>query len=194
MEPFDLNFKNNEKVKIGSLLISDPFLDDRYFGRSVILLCGYGKKGAFGFVLNQYLDIDLHKLDTDFPDINARISLGGPVDKEHLFFIHSLGGKIEGSTSLYNGIYYGGDFDQLSMLFETEPETKSKVRFFIGYSGWSEGQLEEEIKESSWLPANNITKEDIMNTSNDKLWEFCLEKQGKRFKVISKFPRNPEDN
>ena len=80
------------------------------------------------------------------------------------------------------------------MLFETEPETKNKVRFFIGYSGWSEGQLEEEIKESSWLPANNITKEDIMNTSTDKLWEFCLEKQGKRFKVISKFPRNPEDN
>ena len=140
------------------------------------------------------MDIDLHKLYTDFPYINARISLGGPVDKEHLFFIHSLGGKIEGSTSLYNGIYYGGDFDQLSMLFETEPETKNKVRFFIGYSGWSEGQLEEEITESSWLPANNITKEDIMNTSNDKLWEFCLEKQGKRFKVISKFPRNPEDN
>ena len=194
MEPFDLNFKNNEKVKIGSLLISDPFLDDRYFGRSVILLCGYVKKGAFGFVLNQYLDIDLHKLDTDFPDINARISLGGPVDKEHLFFIHSLGGKIEGSTSLYNGIYYGGDFDQLSMLFETEPETKNKVRFFIGYSGWSEVQLDEEIKESSWLPANNITKEDIMNTSNDKLWEYCLEKQWKRFKVISMFPRNPEDN
>ncbi|MFM7472378.1 MAG: YqgE/AlgH family protein, partial [Crocinitomicaceae bacterium] len=71
---------------------------------------------------------------------------------------------------------------------------KNKVRFFIGYSGWSEGQLEEEIKESSWLAVNNISTEMIMDTQNDKLWEMCLEKQGKRFKVISKFPRNPEDN
>jgi len=194
MEPFDLNFKNNEKVKTGSILISDPFLDDRYFGRSVVLLCGYGKEGAFGFVLNQYLDVDLHKLDEQFPDINARISLGGPVDKEHLFFIHTIGNRIEGSTSLYNGIYYGGDFEQLTKLFDVEPESKNKVRFFIGYSGWSEEQLDEEIKESSWLAVNNISTEMIMDTQNDKLWEMCLEKQGKRFKVISKFPRNPEDN
>jgi putative transcriptional regulator len=194
MEPFDLNFKNNEKVKTGSILISDPFLDDRYFGRSVVLLCGYGKEGAFGFVLNQYLDVDLHNLDEQFPDINARISLGGPVDKEHLFFIHTIGNRIEGSTSLYNGIYYGGDFEQLTKLFDVEPESKNKVRFFIGYSGWSEEQLDEEIKESSWLAVNNISTEMIMDTQNDKLWEMCLEKQGKRFKVISKFPRNPEDN
>lgn len=194
VESFDLNFKNNEKVKTGSILISDPFLDDRYFGRSVVLLCGYGIEGAFGFVLNQYLDVDLHKLDEQFPDINARISLGGPVDKEHLFFIHSIGNRIDGSTSLYNGIYYGGDFEQLTNLFDVEPESKNKVRFFIGYSGWSEGQLEEEIKESSWLVVNNISTEMIMDTQNDKLWEMCLEKQGKHFKVISKFPRNPEDN
>ncbi|MBM3160361.1 MAG: YqgE/AlgH family protein [Bacteroidetes bacterium] len=194
MESFDLNFKNNEKVKKGSLLISDPFLADRYFGRSVVLICGYGKEGAFGFVLNHYLDVDLHKLDEQFPDIQARISLGGPVDKEHLFFIHTLGNRIDGSTSLYNGIFYGGDFEQLNRLFETEPNTSGKVRFFIGYSGWSEGQLEQEIKESSWLPVNNITTEIIMDTKIDKLWETCLEKQGKRFKIISKFPRNPEDN
>jgi len=144
--------------------------------------------------LNHYLDVDLHKLDEQFPDIQARISLGGPVDKEHLFFIHTLGNRIDGSTSLYNGIYYGGDFEQLNRLFDSEPDTSGKVRFFIGYSGWSEGQLEQEIKESSWLTVNNIGTEVIMNTKIDKLWEMCLEKQGKRFKIISKFPRNPEDN
>ena len=53
---------------------------------------------------------------------------------------------------------------------------------------------DEEIKESSWLAVNNISTEMIMDTQNDKLWEMCLEKQGKRFKVISQFPRNPEDN
>jgi len=105
-----------------------------------------------------------------------------------------LGNRIDGSTSLYNGIYYGGDFEQLNRLFDSEPDTSGKVRFFIGYSGWSEGQLEQEIKESSWLTVNNIGTEVIMNTKIDKLWEMCLEKQGKRFKIISKFPRNPEDN
>ncbi len=194
MDAYELHFKNNEKVRSGTILISDPFLDDKYFGRSVVLLCSYSKEGSFGFVLNQYLDIDLHKADSNFPNIKTRVSLGGPVGKENLFFIHELGNLIEGATSLYNGIYYGGDFTQLSKLIMDQPELQSKVRFFVGYSGWSEGQLDEEIKEQSWLPVNNISNDMIFDTNNDKLWENALEIQGKRFKIISKFPRNPEDN
>lgn len=194
MEPYDLNFKNNEQVKSGTILISDPFLDDKYFGRSVIIVCSHNPEGSFGFVLNQYLDIDLHKADENFPDIQARISLGGPVGKENLFFIHRLGTKIQGSTSLYNGIYYGGDYDQLKKLLIQSKKHRKDVRFFVGYSGWSEGQLDEEIKEESWLPVNNISNDMIFDTANDKLWEQSLEIQGKRFKIMSKFPRNPEDN
>lgn len=194
MQPYNLNFKNNETVKSGTILISDPFIDDHYFGRSVVIICSHTKDGSFGFVLNQYLEIDLHKMDKNFPNIKTRISIGGPVNKENLFFIHTLGNMIEGSSSLYNGIYYGGNYSQLKNKLEEHKNLHNSVRFFIGYSGWSAGQLEEEINEQSWLPVNNVSIDQIFNTSNNKLWEDTLQMQGKRFKIISNFPRNPEDN
>jgi putative transcriptional regulator len=69
-----------------------------------------------------------------------------------------------------------------------------KIRFFIGYSGWSFGQLNDEIKSESWITANNIETSLVLDTSLENLWKICLEKQGKRFKLMTNFPRNPMDN
>jgi putative transcriptional regulator len=194
MKKLNLSFQNNEVAKKGCLLISYPFLDDHYFARSVILLCEHNDDGSFGFVLNNYIELDLHKLDDKFPDIAARISIGGPMSKENLFFIHRLGKEINGATIITPGIYYGGDFDELSNKLALHPELRNQVRFFIGYSGWSIGQLNEELKEKSWIPVSNIPLEMIFNTSDEKLWSNCLELQGDRFRMISKFPVNPMDN
>jgi putative transcriptional regulator len=194
MKKLNLSFQNNEIARKGCLLISDPFLDDHYFARSVILLCEHNDEGSFGFVLNNYLELDLHKQDDKFPDIAARISIGGPMSKENLFFIHRLGTEITGATIIAPGIYYGGDFVELSKKLTLYPELKNQVRFFIGYSGWTIGQLKEELKEKSWIPVSNISLEMIFNTENDKLWSNCLELQGDRFRMISKFPVNPMDN
>jgi putative transcriptional regulator len=75
-----------------------------------------------------------------------------------------------------------------------DPSNNSKIRFFLGYSGWSKNQLKDELKENSWIVANNIETEDILNTKNNVLWNYCLEKQGERFKTIAKFPLNPNEN
>lgn len=194
MKKLNLSFQNDEIAKKGSLLISDPFMDDHYFGRSVVLLCEHNQEGSFGFVLNNYIELDLHKLDEKFPDIAARLSIGGPMSKENLFFIHRLGQQIQGSTIIAPGIYYGGDFDQLTQLLKENALLKNQVRFFIGYSGWSIGQLEEELKEKSWIPVSNIPLDMIFNTDDIKLWSNCLELQGERFRMMSKFPVNPMDN
>lgn len=194
MKKLDLSFRNNEQAKRGSVLISDPFLDDAYFSRSVIILCEHNNDGSFGFVLNNFIDIDLNKIDEKFPDIDTKISFGGPVAKENLFFIHSLGPQIIGSVQVSEDIYYGGDYDQICDILTHSEEARHKVRFFIGYSGWSEGQLENELNEHSWIPVNNIEASAIFNTSDTDLWKHCLEKQGERFKMISKFPLNPRDN
>jgi putative transcriptional regulator len=194
MKKLNLSFQNNELARKGCLLISDPFLDDHYFARSIILLCEHNDEGSFGFVLNNYVELDLHKLDDKFPYIAVRISIGGPMSKENLFFIHRLGTEITGATIIAPGIYYGGDFVELSKKLALYPELKNQVRFFIGYSGWSIGQLKEELKEKSWIPVSNISLEMIFNTENDKLWSNCLELQGDRFRMISKFPVNPMDN
>jgi len=190
----DLAFKNNKSPKMGNVLISDPFLDEDYFRRSVILLCEHNEEGTFGFVLNNYLDVDLHEVDEDFPDIQARISVGGPVDTQNLFFIHSFGDKIESSVKINDELSFGGDYEQILALLKQTPSNKKKIRFFLGYSGWAKDQLKEELKENSWIVANNILSKEILDTSNEHFWNYCLEKQGERFKTISKFPINPNDN
>lgn len=193
MKKIDFSFKNNEPTAKGSILISDPFSDDIYFGRSVVLICEHNEEGTFGFVLNNYIDLDLHQLDNNFPDINARISFGGPVSKENLYYIHCFS-NITNTLEIREGLYYGGDFDEICEQIKISNNPNQEIRFFVGYSGWSSGQLDEEIKNESWITANNITAEIILDTKLDDLWKICLEKQGQRFKLMTKFPRNPMDN
>jgi putative transcriptional regulator len=93
-----------------------------------------------------------------------------------------------------DNLYFGGDFNRLKEEIAQDPDCRSKVRFFLGYSGWSKDQLKDELKENSWIVADNITSSEILDTYNDELWKYSLEKQGKRFETISKFPLNPNDN
>jgi putative transcriptional regulator len=193
MKKLDFSFKNNEPTNKGSILISDPFSDDVYFGRSVVLICEHNDEGTFGFVLNNYIDVNLHQLDDNFPNINARISFGGPVSKENLYYIHSFS-DITNTLEIREGLYYGGDFDEITDRIKNAKNPNKEIRFFVGYSGWSAGQLDEEIKNENWITANNISTENIIDTKLDDLWRICLEKQGQRFQLMTKFPRNPMDN
>lgn len=190
----DLAFKNNKKPEVGNLLISDPFLDEDFFRRSVILLCDHNEQGTFGFVLNNYLEVDLHEVDRDFPNIQARISVGGPVDTQNLFFIHSFGPDIKDALKINEELSFGGDYEQIKDVLDKDPEGKNKIRFFLGYSGWGKNQLQKELKENAWIVANNIGTQEILKTDNANFWNYCLERQGERFKTIAKFPINPSNN
>ncbi len=190
----DLSFQNRREPKVGNILLSDPFLDEDFFRRSVILLCEHNENGTFGFVLNNYIQLDLHDLDPSFPDIHARISVGGPVETESLYYIHNFEQEVSESVTIEGQLKFGGDFEEVQEILRADPSSKDRIRFFLGYSGWRPDQLEEELKENSWIVVENITAEEIMDTSNSKFWNFCLEKQGERFKTISKFPLNPNNN
>lgn len=174
-------------------MISDPFLDEDYFRRSVILLCDHTGDSTFGFVLNNYMDVDLHELDPNFPDIQARISVGGPVETQSLYYIHGFS-EVEESMKVRDGLYFGGFYEDLKNLLDVNKSNSQKVRFFLGYSGWEEGQLAKELESNSWIVVDNISNEEIFTTNNNELWKYCLEKQGGNFKTISKFPLNPSNN
>ena len=80
---------NNAKPESGDILLSEPFLDDPYFGRKVVLLCEHNDEGSFGFVLNNFIDIDVDEVMEELPKLNARISVGGPVKNGNLYYLHT---------------------------------------------------------------------------------------------------------
>ena len=190
----DFDFSNNAKPEKGSVLISEPFLTDDYFARSVIYLCDHTEDGSYGFVLNKFIDIKLSDVVEGFPDIDFKVGIGGPVDTSNLFYVHDFGKGLNNSLSISNGLFIGGSFDSMNLILKDTPDKAKGIRFFIGYSGWEKGQLDEELQEKSWIVVNSIKKDTILDTENERLWKDIMTKLGGKFKVMSEFPLNPSDN
>lgn len=184
----DLSFSNKRKARKGRVLIADPFTDDDYFGRSVVYICDHYSEGTFGFVLNNFIDIDLNEVAKNFPDIKSNISIGGPVQTEQIFFLHTVGKTIEGSMEVDDGIFIGGDYDQLKQKLDDGEIDPSKVRFFLGYSGWSTGQLQEEIDNHSWIVAPVLSPLEIMDDKVIDIWSNYMRRQGKKYDILSRSP------
>jgi putative transcriptional regulator len=187
-------FAQNKLIpKSGRILIAEPFMADGYFRRTVVLVVEHNEKGTIGFILNRPLDFQLHETLTDFPGFNSKTFFGGPVQRDHVFFIHTLGDQIEGSFPIGNGLWWLGDFDQVKRLIRLGEIGVNEIRFFIGYSGWEPGQIEKEMEEKSWY----VSKTDldfIFSYDADNMWTKALEKMGNNFAAISKFPENPSLN
>lgn len=190
----DIAFQNSLKPQKGRILISDPFEGDDFFERSVVYLCEHSPEGSFGFVLNNLVEVNLQELSPSFPSIEISLSTGGPVETESLFFLHALGNKLNLSTQIAENIFIGGDFHQLYQFIEPEHIEKNQIRFFLGYSGWSAGQLEEEIEQNAWVVADVKDAEEIMKIHQPDAWKYFMEKLGNKYKIMTDFPINPNDN
>jgi len=177
----------------GKLLISEPsILNDKSFNRSVIYLTEHNHEGSIGFILNKPTEFNLNDL---IPDIECNFTVynGGPVEQENLYFIHQLPELIPDSIQISNDIYWGGSFDVLTDLLKTNAIDATDIRFFLGYSGWSVEQLEEELKESTWI----ITKNDLPNlfdVDSHDFWKNELLKFGGEYQIWANAPENPALN
>lgn len=190
-----IDFSPNSKIKPvkGNVLLSEPFLNDPYFKRTVVLLCEHNHEGSFGFVLNNYIDVELDQIMEEMPHFPTRISIGGPVRNSNLYYIHSLGDEIKESVEIMPGIYMGGDFDHLKKMLIAGKLEKENVRFFVGYSGWSADQLQSEIEGNSWF-VTNVDKETVMNTDIEDLWKVIMKQQGRQGELIANLPEDPSLN
>ena len=190
---FEFLPKNNLKPAQGRVLLSDPFMSDLTFSRTVILLTDYKDEGAIGFVLNKPLDIKIKDLIQNFPDFDGKVYAGGPVDTNHLYYIHTSN-KVAERVEIIPGLYWGGDFEQIKKLIEEGTLHNGNIRFFAGYSGWGEQQLEEEIKSNSWYVAGRkhipLFNEDEGNT----MWTNVIKELGKEFTIVANIPENPSMN
>lgn len=183
-----LKFTPNVKRKPqkGMVLLAEPFMDEPYFKRSAILLCEHMDEGSFGFVLNNYIDIEIDRIVPGMPPMSVQISLGGPVNNNNLYYIHTLGTRLENSLQVTEDIYMGGDFDRLKEMAATGLIDPRDLRFFVGYSGWSPRQLESEIAAKSWFVAEAET-EQLMNTELPNLYGELIKNVGDEYAHLADF-------
>src|ERR1051325_3181117 len=179
--------------EIGKLLISEPFLLDSYFKRSVVLLSEHGPEGTVGFILNKPTDLALNDALEDFPEFNVPLYFGGPVQTDTIHFIHTLGDKLEGSKEIMKGVYWGGNLETLKLMIETKQISEKDVRFFAGYSGWEPKQLEDELKGHTWMIAN-CDKNYAFSKEPEALWGSVLKNMGSQYAVLANFPDDPSLN
>ena len=184
---------NNLSPFKGRLLISEPFMGDRYFGRSVVLLAEHNEEGSFGVVLNKEKEILVNDILLDFPIFESYIFLGGPIDTDSIFYIHTLGNKIEDSHEISKGLYWGGNIDTIREKIKLKQLNPSNLRFFMGYSGWQVNQLETELKSNSWLVHRKVNNS-ILNYPTNKMWSAMVNDMGSDYKHWTKFPVNPNMN
>jgi len=187
---------NNQLPTQGSLLISEPFLQESYFQRSVVLLVEHGIEGSLGFVLNKKTD---YLLNSFFPELelydDIPVYLGGPVSSNRLFFIHSLGESIIPNTLKINdSLYFDGDFEAVKKYIIEGNSIEGKIKFFIGYSGWTKGQLGTEIKENSWLVSQKVNNHIALLAEDESYWKLSLELLGEKYKAWTKYPKDPHLN
>ncbi len=177
----------------GILLIADPFLKDPNFLRTVVLLCEHQTEGSFGFVLNRPLKSTLDELIPELEGHPIQVFDGGPVQKDSLHFLHQLPDEIPGGQEIVPGVFWGGDFDAVITLLQEGRMKPDKIRFFIGYSGWGEGQLNTEMTEKTWLTVAANQKL-IFLEKHEEIWKEALRHLGGEFEMMINYPLDPQLN
>ena len=108
----------------------------------------------------------------------------------NLFFIHSKGDLIEHSQPLGEDMYWGGNIEDVKMLLDSKILDSNSIRFFVGYSGWSDEQLNNELKTDSWIVAKPNLKA-YLKTKPEAMWKKALKELGGEYAVWANYPVDP---
>lgn len=174
-------------IKKGDLLLSQPFMLDGNFSRTVVYLAEFNEEGAVGFIINRPMDIKMDELIPDFPEIDLPAYFGGPVSTDTIHYVHRVGELLEESIQISENLYWGGSFEQLKVLIDKKLVTENDIRFFVGYSGWTSGQLEGELQMGSWLKGE-MDPNYLFNHRSGDLWKKVVRNKGEIYKVIADIP------
>ncbi len=182
-----------EALTSGVILISDPFLKDPNFLRTAVLVCEHNAEGSVGFIFNKLFEVGIGDLVEGLQDIKFPVYEGGPVQKTSIHFIHTCPDFIGEGMDIGNGIYWGGNFEQVRALLKTHSLTEKEIRFFIGYSGWGSGQLEDEIEEKSWIIRAG-DRQLVFSTKTEQIWKDALKGLGGEYELMPNYPLDPQLN
>jgi putative transcriptional regulator len=177
----------------GILLIADPFLKDPNFLRTVVFLCEHKEEGSFGFVLNRKYENTLDELIPELEGHQLPVYYGGPVQMDTIHFLHQYPDEIPGGMEVIKGVYWGGEFDAVINMIKSEDIDFNKIRFYIGYSGWSNGQLNDEMTEKTWLTVE-ANRKLIFHRNYEEIWKDSLKHLGGDYEIMVNFPIDPQLN
>jgi len=177
----------------GRILVSQPALTDKFFGRAVVLLAEHGIEGSFGLIINKPAKIKLSKVVNEQLPFDSDLYLGGPVSVDNLFFVHSKGKLMHASLKIINGVYWGGNQLELKNLMAEGKITGDDIRFYAGYSGWQPKQLEREMNENSWIVLE-AEKEFIFDPNPEDLWKRIVLRLGDEYAHWINYPPDPTMN
>jgi putative transcriptional regulator len=170
----------------GKLLVAAPTLVDPNFRRTVVLLAEHGDQGAMGLVLNRPTDTAVAGALPDLAGLAGEgqvVYLGGPVALESVLAVAELEDPADASELLFGAVG-----------FVQEPDVAvRRGRVFVGYAGWTAGQLEAELEEEAWfvVPAE---PGDLFDDEPDELWSVVLRRQGGPYAVLALMPPDPSLN
>lgn len=183
----------HETLRTGMLLIANAELQDQNFRRTVVLLCEHNASGTFGLILNRPLELGMMDIIDDYTGENLPLHWGGPVQPNTVHVLHRYGNLVSDSTEVANGVYWGGDYAQIKSLIQTKQVSSQGFKFYLGYSGWGEGQLEEEMAGRSWylFPADSHT---VFEEDVTRMWSRVLRKKGGDYAIVAMFPPDPQLN
>ncbi len=192
MHTFKLPIKTEIPLGIGKALIAEPFLTDPNFVRAVIYLCEHDENGSLGFILNKPLEENLGDILPDLVGVNIPVYNGGPVEENVLYVLHQLP-QLLGGSLIHNNVYLGADYEVLKKNLLLNKINLSKIKFFLGYSGWDKEQLANELLIDSWLVAP-APSPIIFSNNSKQAYVDAINNLDKKYSIITKMPINPLDN
>ena len=168
-------------------------MKDPNFMRTVVFICDHRSDGSFGFVLNRRYKQNLNQLLPELENFPITVNYGGPVQTDSLHFIHSQPEIIPDGKQVTDGIYWGGNFETVLALIQNRSLDLNRIRFFLGYSGWGESQLEDEMDGKSWLTIPG-TRKLVFHPNPDIAWKDAVRLLDKKYEEIINYPIDPSLN
>ena len=180
------------KIEKGQFLVSTPILRDPNFWQSVILLCEHGPEGSLGLVINRPTEVEVSTAVNSLPHLAGvgPVYTGGPVQKSAMLIL-CHGNEIPEGENIFRNVFLAKDLDMLKIPGLLGPE--GKIRCYLGYAGWGQGQLENELKTGAWklLPAE---ADPIFDGEPTYLWQKMMRRLGGEWEIYSTMPPDPSFN
>ncbi|CAI8403123.1 MAG: Uncharacterised protein [Cryomorphaceae bacterium] len=183
--------KEKKALAPGSLLISKPLIGDGFFEQSVVYLTSHDQEGSLGFTLNKSSSLIAGDVIEELEGRDP-IYYGGPVEQDGLFYLHAYE-NIPGAAPVGNGLFLGGDFELFQQALRTArilSHDSPGPKLFLGYSGWSPGQLEQELRQDTWIvvpPPLDLHPLEIQ----DEAWREMMTRLGGEFALWANAPEDP---